>query len=150
MPRLKRPDPTQLPLLPPHPTTHPWPETQPLDHHAVEAALWHANGNLHKAASLLGTNPARLAYLVQRVPYLADSRQRAADLLVDKAEATLLDALDADDPIRNDSTARYVIDKKGANRGWGKDGGVALSFGTAGVPAADGALTIRWNIPAKE
>lgn len=121
----------------------PYPAHVPLDHGEVTAALWHAKGNLHEAARLIQTSPARLGNLVRRTPQLQEERARAAELLLDKAEQKLDEALDSPDAVRADSTARFILEKAGKTRGWTKDGtgGIALAFGTE---SRNGALAVRW------
>jgi hypothetical protein len=139
------PEPLREPILS---TTPPQqhPDDVPLDHRQVEAALWHADGNFHRAAELLNTRPARIAYLTHRLPHLAKARQQAAELLLDHAEYVLTEALEHhEDPARQDNAARFILEKAGKTRGWSKDGGgINLAFGDA--PQGAGTIAIKWDI----
>lgn len=120
-----------------------WPTNRPLDPHLVTAALWHGEGNFAKAAGILKCKTARLAAFVSRMPELQEVRARAAELLLDKAELALHEALDSGDPVRQDSASRFILEKAGRTRGWTKDGtqGLALSFDGAKA----GALQVKWQ-----
>ena len=130
-----------------------WPADVPLGHPDVLAALWHGAGNIREAARHLRCPPARLAALLKAEPHLADQRQLAAELQVDRAEHVLLEALeDDDDKIRRDDAARFIIQHAGRVRGWGRDGGaVNLAFGTtpsgtqATLQTGSAAVTVRWQ-----
>jgi hypothetical protein len=114
----------------------------------VRSALWYASGNLSHAASMLGTNTARLGNFVVRDPYLARERTLAAQLLVDRAEAVLLDSLeDADTKL---DTAKWLIERRGQERGYAspikQQAPPTLSFAGMGpTPGTKGALQIRWE-----
>lgn len=121
--------------------TDAWPDDKPLIPELVEAALWTANGNVRKAAQILRTTSGRLGALLALDPHLAEVRQRAAELLIDKAEAVMGDLLE--DPDRQEDAAKWILSNGGKARGWGKDapaGGMSLSFRTGGGP-----VTIRWQ-----
>ena len=129
----------------------PGPEHAPspfLEKPYVRAALWHASGNVTYAATLLGTNAARLANFIARDPYLTRERGLAATLLIDRAEAVLLDALD--DPDVKLDTAKWVIERRGQERGYAspikQQAAPTLSFAGMGpTPGTKGALQIRWE-----
>ena len=133
-----RPDIAALPTR-----TAPYPNDVPLDPEEVKSALWHARGNLRAAAGLLWTSQARLGALVKRDATLAATRQEAAELLLDEAEAVMVEALTSEDPVRADAAARFVLERAGRGRGWTRDGstGVSLSFGNA----QGGALAVKWQ-----
>jgi hypothetical protein len=144
-PELPPPEPVE-PVLQDTPT-QPYPDTEPLDHAAVEAALWHAEGNVHVAATLLNTRPARVAYLINRLPNLQTARRLASELLLDKAELILHDALDDQaDTARQDNAARFILEKGGRSRGWSKDGGGALNLAFDPQTPSQGQIAIRWQI----
>ena len=135
------------PVLEHHPEQHP--DDIPLDHVQVEAALWQSSGNVHRAAALLNTRPGRVQYLIERVPHLKTTRIQAADLLVDRAELTLHNALeDQADPARQDNAARFILEKAGKSRGWSKDGG-ALNLAFDPQTPSVGQIAIRWDIGDK-
>jgi hypothetical protein len=80
--------PSDLVPLPTRLSSHPI--DQPLDPNEVRTALWQACGNVVRAAQLLATDPARVAYLMTRLPTLTDEAQIARQLVSDKAEAVIL------------------------------------------------------------
>lgn len=122
------------------------PDDVPLDREECRTALWLAAGNITRAAVLLRTSSARLGNFVRRDTYLGEERGKAAELAVDRAEAVVLEALDDDDIIRRDDAARFVLTHAGRQRGWSKDGGApGLNLAFAGMPAAAGAIQIRWQ-----
>ena len=148
----KRPVPPGIPALPAAPRADlvplaaretPYPDDLPLDPDEVKAALWHGRGNLKSAADLLHTTQARLGNLCRRDPDLAKAREEAAELLIDEAEALMIEAMQGEDPVRADAAARFVLEKAGRSRGWTKDGsaGVSLSFGSG----TGGALAVKWE-----
>ena len=124
----------------------PYPDDRPLDPDEVKSALWHGQGNIREAASLLRTPPARLGALLRKDPVLAEVRAQAAELLVDSAEQVLLQALASPDEARADHAAQFVLERAGRGRGWTRDGslgvGVAVAFEGNGVKAG---VTIRWQ-----
>lgn len=141
--------------LPPLPQRNaPYPEDVPLDPETVKAALWHGGGNVSRAAALIQTSPARIGRLLAKDTALADERRLAAELMVDQAEAGMLEALaDEDDKIRRDEAARFILQHAGKGRGWSKDGGnIALSFNAAGTSGAAqaGTMSIRWESEAPQ
>ena len=119
---------------------HAWPDDVPLPEDLVEAALWHAHGNVKSAASILKTTTGRLGSLLALDPRLAEVRAQASELLIDKAEH-VMDAL-LDDPDRSEDAAKWILQNGGRRRGWGKDAPAApgLTFRTQGGP-----VTIRWE-----
>lgn len=123
-----------------------WPDDVPLDHEEVKSALWHARGNIKGAAQILRTPPARLGALVRHAPDLGEIRTQAAELVLDLAEAVVVEALEDEDPLRKDSTARFVLEKAGRQRGWTKDGqtGLAMTFDAPSGKA--GAIAVRWLV----
>jgi len=140
------PEPLVEPILAHTPPTQ-HPDDVPLDHAQVEAALWHADGNFHKAAELLNTRPARIAYLTSRLPHLQATRQKAAELMLDHAEYVLTEALENhEDPARQDNAARFILEKAGRARGWSKDGGGGINLAFDPATPSAGQLAIRWDV----
>jgi hypothetical protein len=160
VPKLSKPASPTRPNRPPRPTTtlpsppldcaplpvvgHKWPEHQPLDPAVVKAALWHAAGNIHRAAALLGTSNARLGAYLRNNPESAEERSRASEMMLDKAEGVVLDALDTPDDAME--AARWLLSNAGKPRGYGKDATPAFSFG---APGTAGQIAIRWNTDPK-
>ena len=118
-----------------------WPDDAPLIPELVEAALWQAHGNVKRASALLRTSTGRLGTLLSLDPHLAEVRQRAAELMIDKAEDVLDQLLD--DPDRAEDAAKWILQNGGRSRGWGKDApaNVALAFRTG----QGGSVTVRWQ-----
>lgn len=123
---------------------HSWPDHQPLEPATVKAALWHAAGNIHRAAALLGTPSARLGAFLRNNLEMSEERARAAEMLLDKAERVVLEGLE--DEERADDTARWLLTNAGKPRGYGKDATPAFSFGS---PGTSGQIAIRWNTDPK-
>lgn len=118
---------TSLPTdLVPIPTS-PWderPDELPLDTDECRTALWLARGNITQAAETLKVTSGRLRRFVKNSAFLSAEMAEAAEQVVDKAEAVVLDALeDMTDPGRRDSMARFVLTQKGADRGFGSKAG---------------------------
>lgn len=121
-----------------------WPTDEPLEYQACRTALWYANGNVTKAAKLLSCAPGRLANLVKKDPDLARERSLAAEMMLDRAEAVMLEALD--DEAKADAAARWILEHGGRARGWARSAtdsspSIGLSFGTA----QPGTVSIRWQ-----
>lgn len=131
--------PDDLAPLPTYPPNSNYPKMLPINPEQARSALWHAAGNIHSAAALLAVSPARLASLVARDPHLQSERAAAAELLLDRAEEVMAGELD--NPDNAAEAARWIIDRQGHRRGYGKDPKPALSFG----PGTSGAIAIRWE-----
>jgi hypothetical protein len=124
-----------LPQYPPHSR---YPTILPIDPDQARSALWHAAGNLSTAAQLLAVSPARLASLVARDPVLKQERALASELLIDRAEQVMAQELDGENA---SDAARWILDRAGRSRGYGKDAPPNLSFGAG----TSGAIAIRWE-----
>jgi hypothetical protein len=119
--------------------------TLPLDVQQARSAIWYASGNIKRAADLLGVSAPRLLNFVKKDPYLERERSNAADLLVDQAEGIVQDSLD--DPNTALESARWVLERRGAERGWNSPikptvNPAGVSFGGAGT---SGKLAIQWE-----
>lgn len=125
-----------------------WPEDQPLDFDRALQAIWEAKGNLKTAARLMGTDVARLGYLVSKDEELGQARAKAADLVIDRAEHNVIAALD--DPDDGLEVAKWVLTNAGRSRGWGAQAQTPLGL-TFGAAAGTGQIAIRWQVdePAK-
>lgn len=130
--------------LRPLPRTASWPETLPLDLDIATSALWHAKGNVGRAAILIGTDTARLGYLISKTPDLQDTRRKASELMLDAAEAALLDGLD-DEDARLDA-AKWILNQGGRGRGWGQQAAAGIGFSFDGTMPASGAIAIKWQV----
>lgn len=118
------------------------PDELPLDVEECRTALWRAKGNVSEAAKLLKINSVRLRRFVEKSPRLTEEQREAQDILLDKSEAQIADALDdKDDKIRADNAAKFVLTNLGARRGYGTKGSnIVLSPG-----AGKGTVKISWN-----
>jgi hypothetical protein len=136
--------PDDLAPLPSFPGAHTYANT-PLDDATVRSALWHAAGSVTRAARFLQVSPARLLSYVKNSAYLSGERDKAAELVVDAAEDVILDLLEDDD--RREDTAKWVLDRKGAARGWGSSvkppPGANITFGTS--PSGQGMIAFKWQ-----
>lgn len=130
--------------LQPLPKKTRWPEGTPLPIALAESALWHAKGSIHHAATLLGTDAARLGYLISKTPDLQETRRKASDLMLDRAEQTLIAALD--DPDQAVDTAKWMLTNGGRSRGWGREAPAGVGFSFDGLPAGQGAIAIKWQV----
>lgn len=131
--------PDDLASLPTYPPGSRYPQILPIDPAQARSALWHGSGNIHAAARLLSVSPARLASLVARDPYLEQERTAAATLLLDRAEQVMAGELEGQDAAE---AAKWIIDRAGHRRGYGRDAKTQLSFGS---PGTSGAIAIRWE-----
>lgn len=115
----------------------------PLDVELTRAALWHASGIISQAARLLDVRPARLLNFVKKSPYLQTERDKAAELLIDQAESVLADLL-ADDDHRAD-VAKWILERKGAVRGWGSSLKAPLAATNINFGKGDALVQIKWQ-----
>jgi hypothetical protein len=130
--------------LRPLPRTTAWPEATPLDLDIATSALWHAKGNVGRAATLIGTDTARLGYLISRTPDLQDTRRKASELMLDAAEGALLDGLD-DEDARLDA-AKWILTQGGRGRGWGQQAAAGIGFSFDGALPGAGQIAIKWQV----
>lgn len=122
--------------------TQPWPERPaelPLVPQEVRTALWLTAGNITNAASVLKVTSMRLRTFVRNSPYLSAEVEEAKEQVVDKAESIVVDALDSNDPTRQDQMARYVLNSShGRKRGWGQ------GSSNVQIDARGSKFTISW------
>lgn len=121
--------------------------SQPLDREFVRSALWHGSGNISAAADLLNVPSPRLARFVTRDPYLSRERTHAAQLLADRAEHVLLDALT--DPQTKLDTAKWLLERRGHERGYAspiKQQPQNITFAGVGpTPGTKGGMVVKWE-----
>lgn len=99
------------------------PDELPLDVEECRTAIWRSKGNITEAAKILKTSSLRLRRFVASSPRLTEEQREAQDILMDKSEAQIADALDdKDDKIRADNAAKFVLTNLGARRGYGTKG----------------------------
>jgi hypothetical protein len=89
----------------------------PLDIEECRTAIWRAGGNITEASRILKISSMRLRNFVKKSAYLSREMEESKEIVVDKAESVIVDALD--DPERRDSAARFVLERLGKPRGWG-------------------------------
>lgn len=123
--------------------TQPWderPDALPLDREESRTALWRCRGNVSNAAKLLKVPPSRFRKFVKASPYLTRECEEAREQLADIAEDIVYEALtDDQDKGRQDSMARYVLDRHGRSRGYGAGG-----TGKVSINGPVGSVTICW------
>ena len=113
------------------------------DEEAIRTSLYLNFGNTGLAAQALGTAPGLLARTIERSPSLKADRDAARRMIVDAAEAAIVDALTDDSQDRRDDAARFVLTSLGKALGWG-----ASATAPAGFSMSDGAgrtLSVRWQ-----
>jgi hypothetical protein len=116
------------------------------DDEAIRTSLYANFGNVGLAASQLGATPGQLARRIEMLPSLKADRDAARRMIVDAAEAVIIEQLlDADQPDRRDDSARFVLTSLGKSVGWGAQ---ATSAAAAGFSLSDGSgrqLTVKWQ-----
>jgi hypothetical protein len=114
------------------------------DEDAIRTALYLNFGNVGRAAGQLGVQPGALARRIELVPSLKADRDAARRMIVDQAEAVIVEQLeDKDQPDRRDDAARFVLTSLGKSLGWG-----AQATSQAGFSLSDGSgrtLSVRWQ-----
>lgn len=120
------------------------PTSMPLDIEECRTAIWQADGNISRAASILKVNSSRLRSFVKSSPYLLREIEECDERMKDTAIDVVKDALnDTEDKARQDGMAKFVLGHIGQNRGFGKANqkeGVNLSMpkGTFKITWEDG------------
>jgi hypothetical protein len=78
------------------------------------SALWHAGGNVTKAAELLRIDSARLRRIVHRFPAVKAEWLEIQEQLLDTAERNVREALnDTKNRNRQDRMAKFVLGRSG-------------------------------------
>jgi hypothetical protein len=115
------------------------------DDEAIRTSLYANFGNVGLAARQLGCLPGQLARRIELLPSLKADRDAARRMIVDQAEAVIVEQLlDADQPDRRDESARFVLTSLGKGVGWGANATAAA----AGFSLSDGAgrtLQVKWQ-----
>ena len=114
------------------------------DEDAIRTALYLNFGNVGLAARALGCLPGALARKIELLPSLKADRDAARRMIVDQAEAVVVEQLlDTDQADRRDEAARFVLTSLGRSLGWGQ-----TTQAQAGFSLSDGSgrtLSIRWQ-----
>jgi hypothetical protein len=105
----------------------------------VLAEQW---GNISKAADALGVPSRDFRYLVRMTPALTAVVDEVTEIFCDKAEAILREALESEHELRRDVASRFVLNGKGATRGWARNLQPAV---TIAQPPRE--IVIRWLDP---
>jgi hypothetical protein len=91
----------------------------------VLAESW---GNVSKAAGVLGVPSGGLRYWVKHTPALTAVVDEVMEIFCDRAEAILCEAMDSEHEVRRDTASRFVLNGKGAPRGWSRDSQAAVTI----------------------
>jgi hypothetical protein len=141
---MRRPNTTDTDYLPPDLVPIPY-GAGIEDDEAIRTALYAHFGNVGLAARALGTLPGALARRIELLPSLKADRDAARRMIVDQAEAVVVEQLlDADQPDRRDDAARFVLTSLGKGVGWGAQ----ATSAAAGFSLSDGSgrqLTVKWQ-----
>jgi hypothetical protein len=105
----------------------------------VLADTW---GNISKAADVLGVPSRDFRYWVRMTPALTAVVDEVTEIFCDKAEAILREALESENDLRRDVASRFVLNGKGATRGWARNLQPTL---TIAQPPRE--IVIRWLDP---
>ena len=116
------------------------------DDEAVRTALYLNFGNVGLAALALGRAPGELARHIELFPSLRADREAARRMIVDQAEAVIVDQLlDTEQADRRDEAAKFVLTNLGKSLGWGTG---PSSTQSAGFSLSDGSgrtLQVKWQ-----
>lgn len=113
------------------------------DTEAIRTALYLNFGNCQLAARDLRTTPGALARKIEADATLRVDRDAARRMIVDQAEANLVEQLtDASSLDRRDEAAKFVLTSLGKSLGWGTQ-----STSAAGFSLTDGnkTLSVKWQ-----
>lgn len=115
----------------------------PDDLEAVRTALWLNFGNVGLAAKALSAPAGELARVVERSPELKSDRDAARRMLVDRAEAVVVEQLsDERNTDRRDEASKFVLTTLGKALGWGSQ-----ATAPNGFSMSDGVRTlqVKWQ-----
>ena len=114
------------------------------DIEAIRTALYLNFGNVGLAARALGCLPGQLARKVELSSDLKSDRDAARRMIVDQAEAVVVEQLtDTEQTDRRDEAAKFVLTSLGKALGWGTQATTA-----AGFSMTDGGgrtLQVKWQ-----
>jgi hypothetical protein len=114
------------------------------DIEAIRTALYLNYGNVGLAARSLGALPGALARVVEQSAELRSDRDAARRMIVDQAEAVIVEQLTDKAQIdRRDEAAKFVLTSLGKALGWGTQATTA-----AGFSLSDGGgrtLQVKWQ-----
>jgi hypothetical protein len=101
------------------------------DNISIELAmrvLAESYGNVSKAADVLGVPSGDLRYWVRHTPALTAVVDEVMEIFCDRAEAILREALESEHEVWRDAASRFVLNGKGAPRGWSRDSQTAVTI----------------------
>ena len=102
----------------------------------VLAESW---GNVSKAAAALGVPSRDFRLWVQNMPALSAVVDEVMNIYCDRAEAILREALESPNEARRDVASRFVLNGKGASRGWARP-----QVGGVTIQQPSGPIVIKW------
>jgi hypothetical protein len=91
----------------------------------VLAESW---ANVSKAADALGVPSRDFRYWVRNTPALTAVVDEVMEIFCDRAEGILREALESEHEVRRDTASRFVLNGKGAPRGWSRDSQAAVAI----------------------
>jgi hypothetical protein len=97
-------------------------------------------GNISEAADALGVPSHDFRLLVRTTPALTAVVDEVSEIFCDKAEAILREALESEHELRRDVASRFVLNGKGAMRGWTRPSGPAVTIDQPPPPQ----IVIKW------
>lgn len=133
-------EPTDLIPLPTMPYDE-RPAELPLVIEEVRTAIWRAKGNVSTVAALLKVSSNRVRRFIKDSSYLSEELRESTEIILDKAEEVVAQAIESGDPTRADSMARWYLAQQGGGRGYGKEG----SRGPAINLPGKGRMVIMWD-----
>jgi len=108
----------------------------------IRTALFANFGNIKLAATALGVAPGQLSRVVEASVDLKTDRDAARRMIVDQAEAIVVEQLtDERNTDRRDEASKFVLTTLGKSLGWGSQ-----ATAPSGFSMSDGqrTLSIRW------
>lgn len=134
-------EPTDLIPLPTMPYDE-RPAELPLVIEEVRTAIWRAKGNVSGVAMLLKVSSSRVRKFIRDSPFLSEELRESSEILLDKSEEVVAQAIESGDPTRADQMARWYLTQQGNARGYGKDSG---SKGPNINLPGKGRMVIMWD-----
>jgi hypothetical protein len=102
----------------------------------VLAESW---GNISKAAAALGVPSRDFRYWVRNTAALTAVVDEVMEIFCDRAEAILREALESDHDLRRDVASRFVLNGRGAPRGWSRDSQAPVT-----IEQPPRQITLKW------
>ena len=128
--------------MPRYPATKVPPSCENISIELAQQVLAESWGNIAQAADVLGVPSRDFRFMVRMTPALTAVVDEASELHCDKAESILRDALESENELRRDVASRFVLNGKGAMRGWARNLQPAV---TIAQPPRE--IVIKWLDP---